>query len=411
MHVCLLTMEWPPYGCGIASYMFNLARGLVSAGHRVTAITHDRDPGACPGVRIISIPLPSTRRHLARRVQDKIGRTIQGIRHPWSTEARRLFIRATETEPIDIVETADFGAWGWHFVRNTSVPVVTRCHSPSHIVWSADQYHSTSSALPSYLRKQDRLEREQTYLSNGIVSPSEALACHLSLSWVIPLSRFRVIPNPIDATLFCPSSGDVSKREILYVGRLEYNKGVYDLAEAISPILSEYKDICVRFVGMDRPAPDHLRTRGATASSVMRSIVPEAFHDRLLFTPHVPVSEVVRCQHRAMLAVVPTRGFESFSYTVLESMACGVPVIATRCGGPSEIITHAVDGWLTPPGDPVALTDAIRHLLSNPETRQELAAKGRQTVETRFSSEVVLPRIIEWYSEIIRQFQKSHVAK
>jgi glycosyltransferase involved in cell wall biosynthesis len=265
--------------------------------------------------------------------------------------------------------------------------------------------------MPAWLRKQDRFERGQTRSAAGIASPSQALACHLSLSWVIPLNRFVVIPNPIDAELFRPGEGGGERTEILYTGRLEYNKGVYDLAEALVPILQEHPGVCVRFVGMDRPAPDCFRHRGERALDVIRAVVPARWGDRLLFTPHVPVTEIIRLQQKALLAIVPTRGFESFSYTVLEAMACGTPVIATRCGGPGEIITHDVDGLLAPPGKPAALTEAMRRLLADPVLRGRLGTSARQTVETRFSTPAVLPRVLDWYSDVVRGFREARDAR
>lgn len=384
--------------------MFNLARGLASQGHGVTLITHDQNPVACSGVRILSVPLPDSRRTIVPRLRRNIRRVFRGIRHPWSWDAHRVFQKAFETEPVDIVETAEFGAWGWHFLGDARAPIVVRCHNPAHVVWSVNQVPSRSWAMPAFLWKQDRLEREQTYSAHGIASPSYALANHLSLNWVIPLNRFTVIPNPIDAELFRPDGGDTEKREILYVGRFEHNKGVYDLAEAVVPVLAAHRDLCVRFVGMDRPAAAQLSCGGGTASDAICGIVPKQFHDRLLFTSPVPVTEIAGLQQNALLAVVPTRGFESFAYTVLESMACGTPVIATRCGGPSEIVTHGVDGWLVPPGRPAALTEAMQYLLSDSAIRRGLGARGRQTVERRFATSVVLPRITDWYSEVIRQF-------
>jgi glycosyltransferase involved in cell wall biosynthesis len=315
---------------------------------------------------------------------------------------------ALKDDSIDIIETAEFGAWGWHFLRQDRVPIVVRCHNPAHVVWPVNQPSSESWGMPAFLRKQDRLERGQTYWANGIASPSHALACHLSLNWMIPLNRFNVIPNPIDAELFRPPQENGDRREILYVGRLEYNKGVYDLAEALVPVLGEHRDVRVHFVGMNRPAPSCLGSRGRTALDVIRSIIPEEFHARLSFTPHVPVSEIVRLQHGALLAVMPTRGFESFSYTAVEAMACGTPVIATRCGGPCEIITHEQDGLLVPPGRPASLTEAMQRLLADPLLRDRLGRCGRQTVEARFSMPAVLPRIVDWYSDVIRDFKRDH---
>lgn len=406
MHVCLLSLEWPPYGGGIGSYMFNLARGLSSLKHLVTVITHDQNPVACPGVRVVPVPLPDCRRTIPQRVRRAARRFLRGIEHPWSWDAHRAFRRVMETDPVDIIETAEFGAWGWHFLGAANIPVAVRCHNPAHVVWSVNHVHTESWAMPRTLRKQDRLEREQTYASHGIASPSHVLAHHLSLQWVIPMSRFTVIPNPIDTELFCPGEADADRNEILYVGRLEYNKGAYDLAEAATPLLEEVGNVRLRFVGMDRPASPRFSSTGQTASQVLRSMIPSRFHDRLVFTSHVPVTEIIQLQRQALVSVMPTRGFESFSYTALEAMACGTPVVATECGGPSEIITDGVDGLLVPPGKPAALTEAVRRLLSDSTLRSRLGARGRQTAEERFSNSVILPRIVQWYAETIGRFRE-----
>jgi phosphatidylinositol alpha 1,6-mannosyltransferase len=104
---------------------------------------------------------------------------------------------------------------------------------------------------------------------------------------------------------------------------------------------------------------------------------------------------------------MPTRGFESFSYTVLEPMACGTPVIATRCGGPTEIITHGVDGLLIPPGRPESLKDALRLLIGNSEIRASLSHSARITVEGKFSTSVVIPQITNWYKDEINKFKNT----
>lgn len=375
-------------------------------GHKVTVITHDQNPVQLPGVTIFSIPISTTPPTLIDKIKRKTIKLLRGIAHHWSWKAYEVFRAINETEPFDIIETAEFGAWGWHFVRNGKVPLVVRCHTPAHVVWSINQSNWAEGwPFPSHLQKQDYLERMQTAQSGGIVAPSEALACHLSLSWVIPLSRFSIIPNLIDSGLFCPAQENCTKNEILYVGRLELNKGVYDLAEALPPILENYPEITVRFVGIDRPVAEPYRSLGAIASQAILGLIPHKHHDRIIFTAPVPVSEIVKFQQRAFCAVMPTRGFESFSYTVLEPMACGTPVIATRCGGPSEIITHNMNGLLVPPGRPEALTDALKLLINKPVLCSTLSTAARKTVEERYALSAVIPKIIVWYKEVISEFK------
>jgi len=406
LNICLLTQEWPPFGCGIGTYMYNLARGFIRFGHQVTVITHDQTPEPLPGVTIVSIPI-SLSTSLSSKIKRKTNKIIWGIIHPWSWLAYEAFKEFNKIDPFDIIETAEFGAWGYHFARNEAVPMVVRCHNPAHVAWSINQPNWMKAwPFPSSVQKQDYLERMQTAQADGIVAPSEALAYHLSLNWVIPLNRFSVIPNPIDSELFCPAQENTIKNEVLYVGRLELNKGVYDLAQALPAILEDYPSITVRFVGMDRPVAESYRALGSTASQAILGIIPHKYHARIIFTAPVPVSEIVKFQQRSICAIMPTRGFENFPYTVLEPMACGTPVIATRCGGPSEIIIHGVDGLLIRPGKPRALTDAIRLLLSNPALCSTLSISARKSVEDRFSSSVTIPKIIEWYEDVVNKFER-----
>jgi glycosyltransferase involved in cell wall biosynthesis len=109
-----------------------------------------------------------------------------------------------------------------------------------------------------------------------------------------------------------------------------------------------------------------------------------------------------------LCAVMPTRGFESFSYTALEPMACGCPVIATHCGGPTEIITDGVDGLLVQPGDVEGITAAIQKFIEQPQLRQKLAAEARRTVEKRYAIPAVVPQIVKFYENVITNFRFSH---
>jgi glycosyltransferase involved in cell wall biosynthesis len=226
------------------------------------------------------------------------------------------------------------------------------------------------------------------------------------LSWFIPRSSFTVLPNPIDSELFRPALVEASpKNEILFIGRFDYNKGVFDLTEAVRPLLKKYPWLAVRFIGMDTRAPKHLKKYGNMASDVISSLIPAEDRNRIIFTGHVPVTQTILYQQKAICTVMPTRGFESFSYIVVEAMSCGCPVIATDCGGPTEIITDGVDGLLVAPGDSGALGDAMERLIEDKQLRENMAIQARSTVEHKYSTNVVVPRIIQLYENVISKFK------
>lgn len=83
---------------------------------------------------------------------------------------------------------------------------------------------------------------------------------------------------------------------------------------------------------------------------------------------------------------------EPFGIVVLEAMACGVPVVATRTAGPSEILVDD-SGWIVPPGDAKALATALTEALSGPEQRRRKAAAALGRFRCCYAREVVMPRI------------------
>jgi len=89
---------------------------------------------------------------------------------------------------------------------------------------------------------------------------------------------------------------------------------------------------------------------------------------------------------------------EGFSISTIEALATGLPVIATRCGGPEEIVTEGVDALLVPPGDPAALASGLMTLLGDEAQARRLAEAGRAAVGGRFGMETMLGRYIELYT-------------
>ena len=92
---------------------------------------------------------------------------------------------------------------------------------------------------------------------------------------------------------------------------------------------------------------------------------------------------------------------EPFGLVLIEAMAMNCPVIATRAGGPLEIVEDGVSGLLTRPGDPPALAEAICALLADPARRRRIADAGRARVEAHYSLEAFRGAIARLYSELL----------
>ena len=92
---------------------------------------------------------------------------------------------------------------------------------------------------------------------------------------------------------------------------------------------------------------------------------------------------------------------EGFSISTIEAMAAGLPVLATRCGGPEEILEHGQDGLLVEAANPEALATGIRQLITNPGFCHTLALAAQKSVAEKFSEDSMLEKYLTVYRQAI----------
>jgi glycosyltransferase involved in cell wall biosynthesis len=211
--------------------------------------------------------------------------------------------------------------------------------------------------------------------ADALVAVSEPIAQQLTARHRVARERTVVIAN----ALYLPAPASTTELPSwcgagLVVGvvcRLHRDKGVDVLLDAMARVLARRPDVQTVVVG-DGPQRDHLQRKACVLG----------LRDRVRF---------LGCRHGARslistfdLLIVPSRT-EGSPIVVLEAMAAGVPVVASRVGGIPDQIRHGVDGLLVPADNARELAKAIEQLLSQPATRREFAAEGRRHVAHQFA--------------------------
>jgi glycosyltransferase involved in cell wall biosynthesis len=194
----------------------------------------------------------------------------------------------------------------------------------------------------------------------------------------------RVMPNVLDERVFQPFGEEQRQTDLLlFVGVVRHVKGFDVLVQALPDLLRDRPRLRVELIG-DAFYPLYRRDLQDALTLAQRLGVRDAIH----LAGSAPPLSVAAAMRRASVVVVPSRR-ESFSSVTMEAIACGTPVVVTRCGGPEDIVESG-QGLVVEPENPAKLGRAIRTILDqadevNPSAMHEAMARrfGRAAAAAR----------------------------
>ncbi len=182
---------------------------------------------------------------------------------------------------------------------------------------------------------------------------------------------YQIIPNGVDIHRFSSEKNTVAKfndgiPNILFVGRLEPRKGI--------PVLLKSLD----FIQNYTKSQFRLIVVGSSCFlSYYQSLVPARLKTRVIFTGEVSFEELPQYYKTSHIFCSPALYGESFGIVLIEAMAAGLPVVASRNDGYCKVIQDGITGLLVTPQKPKALAAAIARLLDSEKLRKKLAVRGK----------------------------------
>lgn len=246
-----------------------------------------------------------------------------------------------------------------------------------------------------------RVQRMACRFADCIVANAEAVR-----QWLIAQGydseKITVIPNGVDLTPFGrPVDGLRIRRElgvppqapiVAAVARLSRVKGLEYFLEAAAAVARTRPDAYFLIVGEEAFKEGDYHQELETQAKRL------GIGDRVIFTGlrH----DVPDLLSKVAVSVLPSLS-EGLSNTLLESMAAGVPVVATRVGGNSEAVDEGVTGLLVPPRDAGALARAVRHLLEDRECAARFGRAARQRAADRFSIDAMVRETERLYVRLL----------
>jgi glycosyltransferase involved in cell wall biosynthesis len=307
---------------------------------------------------------------VAERAASIVEFPIRGFAHPGTMPTLLRFARWCRRERIEVLQTCDFYAniFGLPGAALAGVPV---------------RIGSRRDLNPDKSPAQIRLQRQAYRCATTVVANCAAARGILLAEGLAPAS-IAVIPNGVDRPRH-ESAGVAAEQRtrVITVANLRPEKDHETLIAAADLLSADFPDVEFQIVG-DGP-------RRSELEALVRS---RRLDDRVSFLGHR--EDVGRLLSEASIFALPSRS-EAFPNGAIEAMAAGLPVVASAVGGLLDLIEHGRTGLLIEPGNPTALADALRQLLTNQTAAARIGEHARAHVQQRYSFERMVKAFEDLY--------------
>ena len=390
MKVAQLATRYPPGPGGVERHVAELTSHLAPLGHTVDVFASELYR------EFPREPLPAS---VPREERTAFG-TVHRL-PVWSLpgEAHYTFFRglgrALAREGPEVVHAHTYGTHqvtvASRLQRERGIPFVVTAHF--HPIWSIEggwwrrrlRGFYDAVLAGGILRGAARLivqTREEERLVRELRIPLPPVA-------IVPPGYAPLPPSPADGPTFARTYG-LDGPYLLFVGRLASNKGLVELVDAFVPLSRRAPDATLVLVGAD----------GGMAGRVDARARQRGIAGRVRRIGYLADERLLASAYRDARAVVLPSEYEAFGLVLLEALAQGTPVVASRVGGIPEIVEDGRTGLLVPPRSPEALARALERMWDEPELGRRLGAAGRQEVVPRYSWSAVATEVDRIYREV-----------
>ncbi|AYE95028.1 glycogen synthase [Mycobacterium paragordonae] len=388
MKILMISWEYPPVVIGgLGRHVHHLSTALAEAGHEVVVLSRrptGTDPSTHPtsdevhdGVRVIAAAQDPHEFTFGTDMMAwtlamghamiRAGLSITGGRRPWRPDVVHAHDWLVAHPALALAEFYD-------------VPIVSTIHATEagrHSGWVSGAISRQVHAVESWLVRE----------SDSLITCSASMREEITELFGPGLSETTVIRNGIDAARwpFADRRPRTGPAELLYVGRLEYEKGVHDAIAALPRIRRAHPGTTLTVAG-DGTQQDWL------VEQARKHKVRKATH----FVGHLHHDELLAALHRADAAVLPSH-YEPFGLAALEAAAAGIPLVTSNTGGLGEAVINGVTGMSFAPRDVAGLAAAANSALADPAAAQRRARAARERLTSDFDWQTVAHETAQVY--------------
>ena len=374
---------------GIVTYTRIMRDALRALGHSVVVVTTEAIEYADGRVAEL---------HKPNRLAERIRILLESKRQDGSHASVRLRVlngfEAARRAGVQVFEIEESFGWAGR-LTGKGVAIVERLHGPH--VFVRDPVETVEQKRLGDQRQ--RAEQESFSIVQSITAPTQKLL-EAMRDHGINMAITRAIPNPMPVGSHAAWSMDrADPDQILFVGRFDWCKGADVAIRAFAHAVRRRPSLMLVMVGPDNGVIGTDGSKVHFDEFVVREVPPEV-RGRIRFLGEQAPASVAELRLRSGLALVTSR-FETSSYALVEAMAEGMPVLASNCFGPAEIVADGISGRLVPVDDAMATAEAITEMTGSPELLAKLGQSARLRVAELMSPDRIAQATVDVYRDAI----------
>ncbi|WP_082680801.1 glycosyltransferase family 4 protein [Mycolicibacterium novocastrense] len=400
MKILMVSWEYPPVVVGgLGRHVHHLATALAEAGHEIVVLSRrpsNTDPSTHPttdeiaeGVRVVAAAHDPHEFDFGSDMMAwtlamghamvRAGLTLKSQRgRPWRPDVVHAHDWLVAHPAVALAEYFD-------------VPLVSTIHATEagrHSGWVSGRISRQVHAVESWLVRE----------SDSLITCSASMRDEVSELFGPGLAESYVIRNGIDCGRwpFARRKVRTGPAQLLYLGRLEYEKGIHDAIAALPRIRRTHPGTTLTVAG---------------EGTQLDWLVEQARKYKVLkvtaFVGHLDHEALVDLLHTADAAVLPSH-YEPFGIVALEAAATGIPLVTSNVGGLGEAVIDGETGMSFPPRDTARLAAAVRSVLDDPHAAQQRAIAARERLTSEFEWHAIAEETAQVYFAAKRREREPH---
>jgi glycosyltransferase involved in cell wall biosynthesis len=393
----LILHRAPLWGSGSGTYVRKLAEQLAKKDKVAIVAPEKRE---FDGIKIFTVktPFPGVFQNhpeypKAKKYSEMTNEELSGYIFPYLKTA----LQAVESFKPDIihVQHASFLVWVAEYIKAIyNIPFVVSVHGPD----------LNSALLDKRLRTltKNALTHASKIFPNSFDTKSRFLAIFgktymRKVRTIFPGVDLKLYPRDKKIKIIDKKYHLKGKKLVIYVGRLDKEKGIEFLVRAAKDIQSE-----IYILG------------GGDYKKELENQIKELKLTNVHLVGYfgeANVQELREFYQRADVVVVPSTVKEALGLVILEAMACSTPVVASRIGGIPNIVKDCKTGFLVKPRNPKEIADGVNKILKNEKLRLAMGERCRKLIEERYTWEKAALAIRESYDRALKHVIKKHEDK